>query len=175
MFNMKIKTCCKPRRSCKQQKLFFFNVIITFLNVKEHPSPFVKGLKLAQDVLTMMAKQQTHVKTKVNLHLQPLLFIKPSTLSSCITMVNVQACQICNELVYFNDNWVASSNNPYRPCCLMMHIIFSKKCKFVNCEVFDVDWCSSFGLSKFIGEAFGLMTKVEDTKDLLNLQLTLTH
>jgi hypothetical protein len=40
--------------------------------VKEHPSPFVKGLKLAQDVLTMMAKQHNHVKAKVGLHLQPL-------------------------------------------------------------------------------------------------------
>jgi hypothetical protein len=52
---------------------------------------------------------------------------------------------------------------------------FLKKCKFVNHEVFHVDWCSSFGQSKLIDEAFGLMTKVEDTKDLLNLQLTLTH
>lgn len=143
--------------------------------MKEHPSPLVKGLKLAQDVLTMMAKLHTHVGTKVGLHLQPLLFIKLSTLSSCITMVNVQACQIFNELVYFNDNWVASHNNPDHPCCSMMHVIFSKICKFVNRKVFHVDWCSSFGLSKLIIEAFGLMTKVEYTKDLLNLQLTLTH
>jgi hypothetical protein len=153
----------------------YFYVIITLPNVKEHPSPFVKGLKLAQDVLTMMAKQHIHVKTKVSLHLQPLLFIKPSTLSSCITMVNVQACQICNELVYLNDNWVASHNNPSHPCCLMMHIISSKKSKFVNREVYHMDWCSSFGFSKLIREAFSLMTKVEDTKNLLNLQLTLAH
>jgi hypothetical protein len=56
---------------------------------------------------------------------------------------------------------------------LVVHTISSKKCRAINCkEVFHEGWCSSFGLSKLVVEAFGPITKVEDTRDNVSLQQT---
>ncbi len=50
---------------------------------------------------------------------------------------------------------------------------FLQKCRAINCEkVFHESQCSSFRLSKLVAEAFGLVTKVEDTRDNMSLQQT---
>jgi hypothetical protein len=106
-------------------------------------------------------------------YFQPLLVRKPSIPFGYIMIINVEACLVCNEQFYFYDLCTTSCGHTYHPWCLVVHTISSKKCRAINCdEVFHKGLCSSFGLSKLVVEAFGLVTKVEDTRDNVSLQQT---
>lgn len=119
----------------------------------------------------MIVEQLTHMKIGTGPHFQPLPINQPSTPFGYITTINVEVCSICNDQFYFYDLCIASCGHTYHPWCLVVHIISSKKCRAINSEeVFHKGWCFSFGLSKLVVEAFGSMTKVEDTRDNVNLQ-----
>jgi len=93
-----------------------------------------------------------------------------SSLFSSPMTINVQTYLVCDELFPLNDIYTRSCNHTYHPWCLLGHTISSRKCKVVNCDEFNANWCYSFGLSKLVTNMFGIVKKEEAIVKLRNLQ-----
>jgi hypothetical protein len=87
---------------------------------------YIRSLKLAQDLVSMLVEQIAHMKIGACPYFQLLPISRPHAPSKSIKIMNVEPCLVCDERFYVNDICTASCGHTYHPWCLCMHVISSK-------------------------------------------------